>query len=163
MVTRGINKVILIGNLGQEPDVRYVPNGGVITNITLATTENWRDKQTGDFREKTEWHRVVLFGKLAEIASEYLHKGVQVYVEGSLQTRRWQDQNGQDRYTTEVVVGRFGGVMQMLGTRKRVEDMKIESVSEDKLSSNLLEKNISDNNNISDGELDVNFNEDIPF
>ncbi|WP_434525999.1 single-stranded DNA-binding protein [Photorhabdus asymbiotica] len=116
MASRGINKVILIGNLGQDPEVRYMPNGGAVTNITLATSESWRDKQTGEMKEKTEWHRVVLFGKLAEVAGEYLRKGSQVYIEGSLQTRKWQDQNGQDRYTTEVVVN-MGGSMQMLGGR----------------------------------------------
>ncbi|NHB93483.1 single-stranded DNA-binding protein [Photorhabdus cinerea] len=116
MASRGINKVILIGNLGQDPEVRYMPNGGAVTNITLATSESWRDKQTGEMKEKTEWHRVVLFGKLAEVAGEYLRKGSQVYIEGSLQTRKWQDQNGQDRYTTEVVVN-MGGTMQMLGGR----------------------------------------------
>ncbi|MCW7550151.1 single-stranded DNA-binding protein [Photorhabdus sp. APURE] len=116
MSSRGINKVILIGNLGKDPEVRYMPNGGAVTNITLATSESWRDKQTGEMKEKTEWHRVVLFGKLAEVAGEYLRKGSQVYIEGSLQTRKWQDQNGQERYATEVVVN-MGGTMQMLGSR----------------------------------------------
>ena len=116
MASRGVNKVILIGNLGQDPEVRYMPNGGAVTNITLATSESWRDKQTGEMKEKIEWHRVVIFGKLAEIAGEYLKKGSQVYIEGSLQTRKWQDQSGQERYTTEVVVN-IGGSMQMLGGR----------------------------------------------
>ncbi|ATG75268.1 single-stranded DNA-binding protein [Zobellella denitrificans] len=116
MANRGINKVILIGHLGQDPEVRYMPNGNAVANITLATSETWRDKQTGEQKERTEWHRVVFFGKLAEIAGEYLRKGSQVYVEGRLQTRKWQDQGGQDRYTTEVVVD-MGGVMQMLGGR----------------------------------------------
>lgn len=117
MASRGINKVILIGNLGQDPEVRYMPNGGAVANLTLATSESWRDKQTGEMKERTEWHRVVIFGKLAEIAAEYLKKGSQVYIEGALQTRKWQDQSGQDRYTTEVVVN-IGGVMQMLGGRQ---------------------------------------------
>ncbi|SQI35568.1 Helix-destabilizing protein [Leminorella richardii] len=117
MASRGINKVILIGNLGQDPEVRYMPNGGAVANITVATSESWRDKQTGEQKERTEWHRVVIFGKLAEIAGEYLRKGSQVYLEGQLQTRKWQDQSGQDRYTTEVVVN-IGGVMQMLGGRQ---------------------------------------------
>lgn len=116
MASRGVNKVILIGNLGQDPEIRYMPNGGAVANLTLATSESWRDKQTGEMREKTEWHRVVIFGKLAEVAGEYLKKGSQVYIEGSLQTRKWQDQSGQDRYTTEVVVN-IGGSMQMLGGR----------------------------------------------
>ncbi|WP_068445135.1 single-stranded DNA-binding protein [Providencia heimbachae] len=114
MASRGVNKVILIGNLGQDVEIRYMPNGGAVANLTLATSESWRDKQSGEMREKTEWHRVCIFGKLAEVAGEYLKKGSQVYIEGSLQTRKWQDQSGQDRYTTEVVVN-IGGSMQMLG------------------------------------------------
>ncbi len=117
MASRGINKVILIGNLGQDPEVRYMPSGGAVTNITLATSDTWRDKQTGEQKERTEWHRVVFMGKLAEVAGEYLKKGSQVYVEGKLQTRKWQDQSGQERYTTEVLVDSFTGVMQMLGGR----------------------------------------------
>lgn len=116
MANRGINKVMLIGNLGQDPEIRYMPNGGAVANLSLATSESWRDKQSGEMREKTEWHKVVIFGKMAEIAGEYLRKGVQVYIEGSLQTRKWQDQKGQDRYSTEVVVN-MGGTMQMLGVR----------------------------------------------
>ncbi|GAD04112.1 single-stranded DNA-binding protein [Agarivorans albus] len=118
MATRGINKVILVGNLGQDPEVRFMPNGGAVANITIATSESWRDKQSGEQKERTEWHRVVLFGKLAEVAGEYLKKGSQVYIEGQLQTRKWQDQSGQDRYSTEVVVQGFNGVMQMLGGRQ---------------------------------------------
>ncbi|TBT03893.1 single-stranded DNA-binding protein [Vibrio parahaemolyticus] len=117
MASRGINKVILVGNLGNDPEIRYMPNGGAVANITIATSESWRDKASGEQREKTEWHRVVLFGKLAEVAGEYLRKGSQVYVEGQLQTRKWQDQSGQERYSTEVVVQGFNGVMQMLGGR----------------------------------------------
>ncbi|MBE8597611.1 single-stranded DNA-binding protein [Xenorhabdus sp. BG5] len=116
MSSRGINKVILVGFLGQDPEIRYLPTGGTVATLSLATSENWRDKQTGEMREKTEWHRVVIFGKLAEIAAEYLQKGAQVYIEGSLQTRKWQDQQGQDRYSTEVVVS-VNGTMQMLGSR----------------------------------------------
>ncbi|EJF4177027.1 single-stranded DNA-binding protein SSB2 [Salmonella enterica] len=116
MATRGVNKVILVGNLGQDPEVRYMPNGGAVANLTLATSDTWRDKQTGEMKEQTEWHRVVVFGKLAEIASEYLRKGAQVYIEGQLRTRKWTDQSGQDKYTTEVVVGQ-NGTMQMLGRR----------------------------------------------
>src|SRR4029078_11103315 len=108
-----VNKVILIGNLGRDPETRYMPEGGAITNISIATTEKWKDK-TGDMQEKTEWHRVAFFGKLAEIAGEYLKKGSQVYVEGRLQTRKWQDKDGQDKYTTEIVAN----VMQMLGSRQ---------------------------------------------
>lgn len=114
MASKGVNKCILIGHLGQDPEIRYMPSGGAVANLTLATSESWRDKQTGEMKEKTEWHRVCIFGKLAEIAGEYLRKGSQVYIEGSLQTRKWADQSGQDRYTTEVVVN-VGGSMQMLG------------------------------------------------
>ncbi|NVJ65436.1 MAG: single-stranded DNA-binding protein [Gammaproteobacteria bacterium] len=117
MASRGINKVILVGNLGKDPEVRYTPDGRAIANLTLATSETWKDKNTGQQQEKTEWHRVVIFGKLAEIAGEYLRKGSQVYLEGKLQTRKWQDQSGADRYTTEVVLD-FNGVMQMLGGRQ---------------------------------------------
>ncbi len=112
-MARGINKVILVGNLGADPETRYTASGAAITNIRLATSESWRDKQTGENQERTEWHRIVFFNRLAEIAGEYLRKGSQVYVEGKLQTRKWQDQSGQDRYTTEVV----GNEMQMLGAR----------------------------------------------
>ncbi|EAA5258650.1 single-stranded DNA-binding protein [Salmonella enterica subsp. enterica] len=117
MATRGVNKVILVGHLGQDPEMRYMPNGGAVANLTLATSESWRDKQDGELRENTEWHRVVVFGKLAEIAGEYLRKGAQVYIEGQLRTRKWTDQAGQDRYTTEVVVS-VNGTMQMLGGRR---------------------------------------------
>lgn len=117
MAARGVNKVILVGHLGQDPEVRYMPNGGAVANLTLATSETWRDKEDGEMRENTEWHRVVVFGKLAEIASEYLRKGALVYIEGQLRTRKWADQSGQDRYTTEVVVN-VGGTMQMLGGRR---------------------------------------------
>lgn len=112
-MARGVNKVILVGNMGGDPEVRYMPSGNAVTNITLATSETWKDKQTGQNQERTEWHRVVFFNKLAEIAGEYLRKGSQVYVEGSLRTRKWQDQSGQDRYTTEIVASE----MQMLGGR----------------------------------------------
>jgi single-strand DNA-binding protein len=108
-----VNKVILIGNLGRDPETRYMPDGGAITNISVATTDTWKDKQ-GEKQEKTEWHRVAFFGRLAEIAGEYLKKGSQVYVEGRLQTRKWQDKDGNDKYTTEIVADR----MQMLGSRQ---------------------------------------------
>ena len=112
-MARGINKVILVGNLGADPETRYTASGSAITRITVATSESWRDKQTGENQERTEWHRVVFFNRLAEIAGEYLRKGRQVYIEGSLRTNKWQDQNGQDRYTTEVIASE----MQMLGGR----------------------------------------------
>jgi single-strand DNA-binding protein len=112
-MARGVNKVILVGNLGADPETRYTASGAAITTIRLATSETWRDKQTGENQERTEWHRVKFFGRLAEIAGEYLRKGRQVYIEGSLRTDKWQDQSGQDRYTTEVIANE----MQMLGGR----------------------------------------------
>ncbi|MDU0112046.1 single-stranded DNA-binding protein [Psychrosphaera aquimarina] len=116
-MARGVNKVILIGTLGADPEVRFMPNGNAVANISLATNESWKDKNTGQMQEKTEWHRIVVFGKLAEVAGEYLRKGSQAYFEGKLQTRKWQDQaTGQDKFTTEVVID-FGGQMQMLGGR----------------------------------------------
>lgn len=117
MASKGINKVIIIGNLGKDPEVRYTQNGGAIANLTIATSESWRDKQSGEQKEKTEWHRVVLFGKLAEVAGEYLRKGSQVYIEGKLTTRKWEDQAGVERYTTEIHVN-VGGVMQMIGSKQ---------------------------------------------
>jgi len=112
-MARGVNKVILIGNLGNDPDVRYTASGAAVANISLATAESWRDKESGEQQERTEWHRVVFFGRLAEIVAEYLKKGSQIYVEGRLQTRKWQDKDGKDRYSTEIVANE----MQMLGSR----------------------------------------------
>ena len=113
MASRGVNKVILIGNLGRDPEVRYMPNGGAVTNLTVATSETWKDKNTGENQERTEWHRVVMYRRLAEIAGEYLKKGSKIYLEGKLQTRKWQGQDGQDRYTTEIIADE----MQMLDSR----------------------------------------------
>ncbi len=113
-MARGINKVTIVGNLGNDPETKCMPSGGAVTNISVATSESWKDKQTGQQQERTEWHRIVFFNRLAEIAGEYLKKGSQVYVEGSIRTRKWQDQSGQDRYTTEIV----GNEMQMLGGRQ---------------------------------------------
>ena len=112
-MARGVNKVILIGHLGADPESRAMPSGSSVANLRIATTESWRDKQSGEQQERTEWHRVALFGRLAEIASEYLRKGSQVYIEGSLRTRKWQDKQGNERYSTEIV----GNEMQMLGGR----------------------------------------------
>jgi single-strand DNA-binding protein len=112
-MARGINKVILIGNLGADPETRAMPSGSTVANLRVATSESWRDKQTGEQQERTEWHRVALFGRLAEIAGEYLKKGSQVYIEGSLRTRKWQDKQGNDRYSTEII----GDELQMLGGR----------------------------------------------
>ncbi len=112
-MARGINKVIIVGNLGQDPDTRYMPSGAAVTNFTVATNESWKDKQTGEQKDRTEWHRVAMFGRLAEVAAEYLRKGSQVYIEGKLRTRKWQDRDGKDRYTTEIIADE----MQMLGGR----------------------------------------------
>jgi single-strand DNA-binding protein len=112
-MARGINKVFLIGNLGADPETRAMPSGTTVANLRVATSESWRDKQTGEQQERTEWHRVALFGRLAEVAGEYLRKGSQVYIEGSLRTRKWQDKQGNDRYSTEIV----GNDLQMLGGR----------------------------------------------
>ncbi|HGJ9204475.1 TPA: single-stranded DNA-binding protein [Pseudomonas aeruginosa] len=124
-MARGVNRVILIGNCAGEPEARFLPNGNAVTNVTVVTNETWKDKQTGQQQERAEFHRVVFFGRLAEIAGEYLRKGSQVYVEGSLRTRKWQAQDGQDRYTTEVIVD-MHGQMQMLGG-KSVNDQAAQS------------------------------------
>ena len=117
-MARGVNKVILIGNLGNDPEVRFTQGGDAVANLSLATHESWRDRTSGEMQERTEWHRIVMFGKLADIAQQYLRKGSKVYIEGRLQTRKWQDQQGMDRYTTEVVVDGFSGQMQMLDNRQ---------------------------------------------
>jgi len=118
-MARGINKVIIIGNIGNDPETRYMPWGGAVTNITVATSETWKDKQTGQPQERTEWHRVVFFNRIAEIAGEYLKKGAKVYIEGSLRTRKWQDQSGHDKYTTEIIATE----MQMLDSRSSGQPM----------------------------------------
>lgn len=118
MASRGVNKVILVGNCGQDPETRYSGSGSAITNVSIATSETWKDKQTGEPQERTEWHRVVFFNRLGEIAGEYLRKGSKVYVEGSIRTRKWQDQQGQDRYTTEIVANE----MQMLDSRNSADN-----------------------------------------
>ena len=149
----GINKVILVGNLGAKPEVKYASNGNAISNLSVATSESWTDKSTGQKQERTEWHRVSLFGKLAEIAGQYLDKGSKVYVEGKLQTRKWQDQNGQDRYTTEVVVSGFNGTLQMLDRR---DDSSSSTPSEDVTEKGPEKQSITP---VSKDE----FEDDIPF
>jgi len=149
----GINKVILVGNLGAKPEVKYASNGNAISNLSVATSESWTDKSTGQKQERTEWHRVSLFGKLAEIAGQYLDKGSKVYVEGKLQTRKWQDQNGQDRYTTEVVVSGFNGTLQMLDRR---DDSSSSTPNEDVTKKAQAEPSITP---VSKDE----FEDDIPF
>ncbi len=112
-MARGINKVIVVGNLGQDPDTRYMPSGSAVTNFTVATNESWKDKQTGEQKDRTEWHKITMFGRLAEISAEYLRKGSQVYIEGKLRTEKWQDKDGNERYTTKIIADE----MQMLGGR----------------------------------------------
>ena len=149
MASRGVNKVILIGNIGQDPEVRYMPNGGAVCNLSIATSESWKDKNTGENQEKTEWHRVVMFRRLGEIAGEYLKKGSKVFIEGKLQTRKWQDQQGQDRYTTEIVADS----MQMLDSRGNNDftDTKKNVSTND-------QENLNDNSKSDNGIED-----DIPF
>lgn len=117
-MARGVNKVIIVGTLGNDPELKYSTSGSAIANLSVATSEQWKDKQTGEKKEQTEWHRVVIFGKPAEVAAEYLRKGSQVYIEGQLRTRKWTDSNGVDKYTTEIVIPQIGGVMQMLGGKR---------------------------------------------
>lgn len=124
MSSIGINKCIILGRVGNDPEVKYSASGSAIANLSVATSEQWKDKQTGEKKEQTEWHRVVIFGKLAEVAGEYLRKGSQVYIEGQLRTRKWTDSNGVDKYTTEIVIPQMGGVMQMLGGRRDDSDQQ---------------------------------------
>ncbi|CAL4324471.1 Single-stranded DNA-binding protein [Buchnera aphidicola (Periphyllus testudinaceus)] len=167
MANRGVNKVILIGYLGQDPDIRYMTNGAAVANINIATSENWKDKNTGEMKEKTEWHKVVLFGKLAEIAGDYLRKGSQVYIEGSLKTRKWTDQNNLDRYTTEIVVN-INGSMQMLGNRLN-SSSSVENNKKNSLKNTHLKKNKHSNSfkNVNKKSLldesNIDFEDEIPF
>lgn len=154
-MARGVNKVILIGNLGNDPEVRYTPtNGNAVVNITLATSATWRDKQTGELQERTEWHRIAFFNRLAEIVGEYLHKGSKIYVEGSLRTRKWQDKSGIDRYTTEIIANE----MHMLDTRAS-SHQDSESIKQQQTSSG------SQQASSQKASLDapVDFDDDIPF
>ena len=155
-MARGINKAILIGNLGQDPEVRYAPSGAAICNMTLATNESWKDRESGELRERTEWHRLVFFGRLAEIVHEYLHKGSQIYVEGRIQTRKWNTQNGEERTTTEIVVSE----MQILGTRSNTAEY-----DSDKSSYNNNRSKVKDQTQeaIGDTNQDAEINDEIPF
>ncbi len=151
-MARGVNKVIIVGNLGADPEVRYLPSGSPVANIRVATSEGWKDKQTGEVQERTEWHRIVFFNRLAEIVSEYLRKGSKVYIEGSLRTNKWQDQNGNDRYTTEIVANS----MQMLDSKgggagsSSSASMPTAAYSQEPVSS-------------SEPEMVSDFDDDIPF
>ncbi len=148
MASRGVNKVMIVGNLGSDPEVRYMPSGGAVTNISVATSDTWKDKSSGEAQERTEWHRIVLFNRLAEIAGEYLRKGSKVFIEGGLRTRKWQDNSGQDRYTTEIVARE----MQML-------DSKSSGGAESTVDKKPLENQAPQHNN---ANID-DFDDDIPF
>ena len=149
MASRGVNKVMVIGNLGSDPEVRYMPSGGAVTNISVATSDTWKDKSSGEAQERTEWHRIVLFNRLAEIAGEYLRKGSKVFIEGSLRTRKWQDNSGQDRYTTEIVARE----MQML-----------DSKSTDTIESAVNKKSVDKGHSSADKSANMDdFDDDIPF
>jgi single-strand DNA-binding protein len=155
-----INKVILVGNLGQDPEVKYMPSGGAVTNISIATTDSWKDKATGEKKENTEWHRVVFFNRLAEIVGEYLRKGSQIYVEGNLRTRKWQDQNGVDKYTTEIVARE----MQMLGGKSGgSSDFNAPSQQSAAPQQGGQEKARSESSNTPPPQNYDNFDDDIPF
>jgi single-strand DNA-binding protein len=153
-MARGINKVILIGNLGADPEIRYMPSGGAVANLNMATSESWKDKTTGQIQDRTEWHRVVMFNRLAEICGEYLKKGSKLYIEGSLRTRKWQDKEGQDRYTTEIVATE----MQMLDSKGSV-NLTTDKMENESLVNNT--ENIPPNN--SQANVSNEFNDDIPF
>ena len=155
-----INKVILVGNLGQDPEVKYMPSGGAVTNISIATTDSWKDKATGEKKENTEWHRVVFFNRLAEIVGEYLRKGSQIYVEGNLRTRKWQDQNGVDKYTTEIVARE----MQMLGGKSGgSSDFNAPAKQSAAPQSASQEKARPQSSNTPPPQDYDNFDDDIPF
>ncbi|WP_414456272.1 single-stranded DNA-binding protein [Enterobacter quasiroggenkampii] len=149
MASRGVNKVIIVGRLGQDPEVRYSPSGAAFANMTVATSEQWRDKQTGEQKEQTEWHRVVLSGNIAKVAGEYLRKGSEVYLEGKLRTRKWTDQSGAEKYTTEVLVG-VGGTLQMLGGKREGESQPKRQNSQPQQSKQA-------------SEPPMDFDDDIPF
>ncbi|QLH42356.1 MAG: single-stranded DNA-binding protein [Coxiellaceae bacterium] len=151
-MARGINKVILIGNLGNDPEVRYTPNGSAVANITLATSETWRDKQSGELQDRTEWHRVVFFNRLAEIVGEYLRKGSKIYVEGSLRTRKWQDKNGVDRYTTEIIANEM-----------HILDSRNAGANTQQAAAGNAQNNSNANNTVPEMADVKEFDDDIPF
>jgi len=157
MAGRGVNKVILIGNLGADPEVRYMPSGDAVANVRIATSESWKDRNTGEMQERTEWHNVVFFGKLAEVVKQYLHKGSKIYVEGKLRTRKWQGQDGQDRYTTEVVVD-INGAMQMLDSRGGGS-----SVPFDDEPARAVGDSVTPSRGASQSSGQPDFDDDIPF
>lgn len=158
-MARGVNKVILIGNLGADPEVRQTPNGNAVSNITMATSSAWRDKQSGEMQERTEWHRIIFFNRLAEIVGEYLHKGSKIYIEGSLKTRKWQDKSGNDRYTTEIIANE----MQILDSRNSSNNHNEKNSYQDKQPATQMAGGNSSGNssgNVSQPSFD---DDDIPF
>ena len=157
-MARGVNKVILVGNCGKDPETRYMPSGGAVTNISIATSEGWKDKQSGETKERTEWHNIVFFNRLGEIAGEYLKKGSQIYVEGSLRTRKWQDKSGQDRYTTEIVANE----MQMLGGRPG-GDSYAPAQAQTQPASNKSSGSQQSYNQAPPAMVEEGFDDDIPF
>lgn len=162
----GVNKVIILGRLGKDPEVRFMPNGGAVANLAVATSEKWKDKQTGEQKEKTEWHRVVMFGKLAEIAGEYLKKGSNVYLEGQLQTRKWQNQQGQDQYTTEIVLQGFNGVMQMLDGKPQQQQGGYQQSSPQQqggFKQQNQQGGFQQQPKVNPQEPDISFDDNIPF
>lgn len=164
MGMKGVNKVIIVGNCGQDPEVRYSPSGMCFCNVSIATSESWKDKQSGEQKERTEWHRVVLQGKLAEIAGEYLKKGSQAYFEGKLQTRKWQDQSGQDKYTTEIVVDSFTGVMQLLGGKPQGQQGQQQAgTKQQRQQAQQQWENPQQQRQPAYNEPPIDFSDDIPF
>ena len=164
MASSGVNKCIIIGRVGQDPEVRYSPSGMCFCNVSIATSESWKDKQSGEQKERTEWHRVVLQGKLAEIAGEYLKKGSQAYFEGKLQTRKWQDQSGQDKYTTEIVVDSFNGVMQLLGGKPQGQQGQQQAgTQQQRQQSQQQWANPQQQRQPAYNEPSMDFSDDIPF
>lgn len=161
-MNKGINKVIIVGNLGSDPEVRYMPNGSAVAGFSVATSESWKDKATGETKDSTEWHRVVLFGKLAEVAGQYLSKGSQVYIEGQLKTKKWQDKQGNDRYTTEVVVQGFNGVMQMLGGKQQGQQPPQQYNKQPQQQRFQTQQNVLSDNAVRSGDGSF-VGDDIPF
>ncbi len=163
MGMKGVNKCIILGNVGQDPEVRYSPSGMCFCNVSIATSESWKDKQSGEQKERTEWHRIVLQGKLAEIAGEYLKKGSQAYFEGKLQTRKWQDQSGQDKYTTEIVVDSFTGVMQLLGGKPQGQQGQQQAGTQQQRQQAQQQWENPQQGNPAYSEPTMDFSDDVPF
>ena len=161
-MARGVNKVILIGNLGNDPEVRYTPNGNAVANVTLATSTTWRDKQTGELQERTEWHRIAFFNRLAEIVGEYLRKGSKVYIEGSLRTRKWQDKNGVDRYTTEIIANEMHMLDSRGGASGSASNASASGSSSSPQTETTQQSSTSPAEPMTNGDA-ADFDDDIPF